>query len=102
MGMTTKLKIERQNGKEIMRRTRWCAHFRPRRNDGDGRLIGVGKMMVPTSESSNPQHHGVELDEGNSRVVSICTESAWFHRNSSSESSPEFSRCKSSVTVCGS
>jgi hypothetical protein len=28
-------------------------------------------MMQPTSESSNPPHHDVELDEANSRVVSI-------------------------------
>jgi hypothetical protein len=42
-------------------------------------------MTQPTSESSNPPHHGVELDEGNSRVVSICTGSARFRRKSSPE-----------------
>jgi hypothetical protein len=45
----------------------------------------LGKMTQPTSESSNPPHCGVELDEGNSRVVSICTGSARFHRKSSPE-----------------
>jgi hypothetical protein len=33
----------------------------------------LGKMTESTSDSRNPPHHGVELDEGNSRVVSICT-----------------------------
>jgi hypothetical protein len=39
-------------------------------NDNDGRACRVaespelGKMTQPTSESSNPPHHGVELDEG--------------------------------------
>jgi hypothetical protein len=42
-------------------------------------------MTQATSESSNPPHHGVELDEGNSRVVSICTGSAWFRRKNSPE-----------------
>jgi hypothetical protein len=42
-------------------------------------------MTQPTSESSTPPHHGVELDEGNSRVVSICTGSARFRRKSSLE-----------------
>jgi hypothetical protein len=42
-------------------------------------------MTQPTSESSNPPHHGVGLDEGNSRVVSICTGSARFRRKSSPE-----------------
>jgi hypothetical protein len=45
----------------------------------------LGKMTQPTSESSNPPHHGVELDEGNSRVVSICTGSARFRRKSTPE-----------------
>jgi hypothetical protein len=42
-------------------------------------------MTEATSDSRNPPHHGVELDEGNSRVVSICTESARFRRKSSPE-----------------
>jgi hypothetical protein len=55
-------------------------------------LVGVaeespelGKMTQPTSELSNPPHHDVELDEGNSRVVSICTRSARFRWKSSPE-----------------
>jgi hypothetical protein len=43
----------------------------------------LGKMTQPTSESSNPPHHSVELNEGNSRVVSICTRSARFRLKSS-------------------
>jgi hypothetical protein len=42
-------------------------------------------MTEAASDSRNPPHHGVELDEGNSRVVSICTESARFRRKSSPE-----------------
>jgi hypothetical protein len=42
-------------------------------------------MTELTSDSRNPPHHGVELDEGNSRVVSICTGSARFCRKSSPE-----------------
>jgi hypothetical protein len=61
-----------------------------------------GKTTELTSDSHDRAHHGVELDEGNSKVVSICTGSAWFHWKTSPESSPEFSRCKSSATVCGS
>jgi hypothetical protein len=45
----------------------------------------LGKMTEATSDSRNPPHHGVELDEENSRVVSICTESARFRRKISSE-----------------
>jgi hypothetical protein len=33
----------------------------------------LGKMTEATSESSNPPHHGVELDKINSMVVSGCT-----------------------------
>jgi hypothetical protein len=40
-------------------------------------------MTEATLDSHNPPHHGVELDEGNSRVVSICTESARFRWKSS-------------------
>jgi hypothetical protein len=40
--------------------------------------LELGKMTQPTSESSNPPHHDIELDEENSRVVSIYTGSAWF------------------------
>jgi hypothetical protein len=40
-------------------------------------------MTQPTSESSNPPHHDVELNDGNSRVVSICNGSARFRRKSS-------------------
>jgi hypothetical protein len=42
-------------------------------------------MTEATSDSRNPPHHDVELDEGNSRVVSICTGSARFCRKSSHE-----------------
>jgi hypothetical protein len=45
----------------------------------------LGKMTESTSDSRNPPHHGVELDEGNSRVVSICTGSARFRQKSSPE-----------------
>jgi hypothetical protein len=31
----------------------------------------LGKMTESTSDSRNPPHHDVELDEANSRVVSI-------------------------------
>jgi hypothetical protein len=62
----------------------------------------LGKMMEPTLESSNPQHHGVELDEINSMVVSFCIGSGLFCWKSSPDSSIEFCRCESSVTVCGS
>jgi hypothetical protein len=62
----------------------------------------LGKTTKSTSDSSDRPHHGVDLDEGNSKVVSACTGTARFRRKSSPESSPEFSRCKSSATVCGS
>jgi hypothetical protein len=42
-------------------------------------------MTQPTSKSSNPPHHNIELDEGNSMVVFICTGSARFRRKSSPE-----------------
>jgi hypothetical protein len=45
----------------------------------------LGKMTQSTSESRNPPHHDVDLDEGSSRVVSICTGSARFRRKSSPE-----------------
>jgi hypothetical protein len=57
----------------------------------------LGKMTESMSDSRDRPHHDVELDEGNSRVLSICTGSAQFHR----KSSPEFSICKSSARVCG-
>jgi hypothetical protein len=62
----------------------------------------LGKMTEPTSESSNPPHHSVELDEINSMVVSACIGSARFRRKSSPESSLETSRCKSWAMVRGS
>jgi hypothetical protein len=58
----------------------------------------LGKMTESTSDSHDRPHHGIELDEGNSMVVSICTGSARFRW----KSAPEFSRCKSSGRVCGS
>jgi hypothetical protein len=45
----------------------------------------LGKTTESTSDSRDRPHHGVELDEGNPRVMSICTESARFHRKSSPE-----------------
>jgi hypothetical protein len=45
----------------------------------------LGKTTESTSDSHDRAHHGVELDEGNSRVVSICTGSAQFCRKSSPE-----------------
>jgi hypothetical protein len=51
----------------------------------------LGKMTQSTPDSRDRAHHGIELDEGNSRVVSICTGSALFRRKSSPENSAEFS-----------
>jgi hypothetical protein len=48
-------------------------------------LPELGLMTESMSDSSNPPHHGVELDEINSMVVSVCTGSTRFHRKSSSE-----------------
>jgi hypothetical protein len=45
----------------------------------------LAKMTEATSDSRDWAHHGVELDEGNSRVVSTCTVSARFRRKNSSE-----------------
>jgi hypothetical protein len=45
----------------------------------------LGKTTESTSEPSNPPHQGVELDEGNSLVVSVCTGSARFRRKISPE-----------------
>jgi hypothetical protein len=61
--------------------------------------LELAKTTESTSDSRDRPHHGVELDEENSGVVSICIRSARFHKKSSTESSPEFSRCKSSATV---
>jgi hypothetical protein len=54
----------------------------------------LGKTTQSTPDSRDRAHHGVELDEGNSIVVSICTGSARFHRKSSPEVHRNFSRCK--------
>jgi hypothetical protein len=40
----------------------------------------LGKMTELTSDSRDRPHHGVELDEENSKVVSICTGRARFRR----------------------
>jgi hypothetical protein len=48
----------------------------------------LGKMTESTSDSRDRPHHGVELDEENSKVVSICTRSARLRR----KNSPEFRR----------
>jgi hypothetical protein len=45
----------------------------------------LGKMTESTSDSRDGAHHGVELGEANSRVVSTCTGSARFRRKSSPE-----------------
>jgi hypothetical protein len=45
----------------------------------------LGKITEATSDLRDRAHHGVELDERNSRVVSICTGSARFLRKSSPE-----------------
>jgi hypothetical protein len=45
----------------------------------------LGKMTESTSDSRDRPHHGVELDEGNSMVVSHCTGSARSRRKSSPE-----------------
>jgi hypothetical protein len=62
----------------------------------------LGKMMELTSQSSNPPHQGIELDEINSMVVFVCNGSALFCRKRSPESLQEFRICKSSATVYGS
>jgi hypothetical protein len=36
------------------------------------------KTTESTSDSCDRPHHGIELDEGNSKVVSVCTGSARF------------------------
>jgi hypothetical protein len=55
-------------------------------------LAGVGeesleseKTTESTSDSCDRPHHGVELDEGNSKVVFVRTGSARFRRKSSPE-----------------
>jgi hypothetical protein len=60
----TKLDAKRQNRKETTRRTRWCAHLRPRMNDGSGGVAGVGeespelgKTTESTSDSRDRPHH---------------------------------------------
>jgi hypothetical protein len=40
----------------------------------------AGKTTESTSDSCDRVHHDIELDEGNSRVVPICTGSARFRR----------------------
>jgi hypothetical protein len=64
--------------------------------------LELGKTTESTSDSRDRPHHDVELDEGNSKVVSVCIGTAQFHQKSSPESSPEFSRCRSSARVSGS
>jgi hypothetical protein len=44
-----------------------------------------GKTTELTSDSRDRPYHDVELDEGNSKVVSVCTGSASFRRKSSPE-----------------
>jgi hypothetical protein len=48
----------------------------------------LGKTTQSTPDSRDRAHHGIELNEGNSMVVSICTGSARFLR----ESLPEVRR----------
>jgi hypothetical protein len=43
MGTTSKRARERQKGKETTRRTRWCAHLRPRITMATEELAGVGE-----------------------------------------------------------
>jgi hypothetical protein len=69
-------------------------------------LAGVGEESPESAKTTESRfdscdrpRHDVALDEGNSRVVSLCTGSAHFRRKSSSENSPEISRCKSSAMV---
>jgi hypothetical protein len=57
MGVTSKRAWEQENGTRSMRRTRWCAHLRLMRNDGDGRarrrwrgVTGVGEEPVRVGE----------------------------------------------------
>jgi hypothetical protein len=47
--------------------------------------LELERTMESTSDSRDRPHHGVELGEGNSKVVSICTGSARFRRKSSPE-----------------
>jgi hypothetical protein len=43
----------------------------------------LGKLTESTSDSRDRPHHGVELDKGNSKVVSVCIGTARFRRKSS-------------------
>jgi hypothetical protein len=43
----------------------------------------LGKTTESMSDSRERPHHGVEFDKGNSRMVSVCTGSAQFRRESS-------------------
>jgi hypothetical protein len=45
----------------------------------------LGKTTESASDSRDRPHHGVELDEENSKVVSVCIGTAQFHRKSSPE-----------------
>jgi hypothetical protein len=58
-----------------------------------------GKTTESMLDSRDRPRHDVALDEGNSRVVSLCIRSARFRQKSSSENSSEIIRCKSSATV---
>src|SRR5688572_28133499 len=49
----------------------------------NGNSPELAKMTEPTSYSRNPLHHGVELKERNSMVVSIFIGSPWFRWKSS-------------------
>jgi hypothetical protein len=62
----------------------------------------LGKMTESTSESRDWPHHGIELDKGNSRVVSYLHRKCTVSLEKLTGSSPEFNICKSSARVCGS
>jgi hypothetical protein len=105
----TKQDAKRQNEKETTRRTRWCAHLWSRMKDGDGRArrswrgvavvgeddgVDVG-FVWPTPSRCRARQGELQGGVRLHRKWTVSPEKL-------AGSSPEFSRCKSSVRVCGS
>jgi hypothetical protein len=53
IGTTSKLARERQNRTRSMRQTRWCAHLRLVRNDGDGRARRSWRVVVSITRGAD-------------------------------------------------
>jgi hypothetical protein len=86
MGTTAKRKVKRRDECDGV------LTFGQRWTTATEELAGVGeespesgKTTESTSDSHDRAHHDIELDEGTSRVVSICIGSARFRRKSSLE-----------------